>query len=83
MGGKTLHGEPFDLWEVIALGKKQIFLFHYLIRGPLMKISAQEQGKSTSLLWCGEGKKKKKKLASGSIVAGNELPHEYSSLNKM
>lgn len=25
MGGKTLHREPFDLLEVIALGKKQIF----------------------------------------------------------
>lgn len=45
-----------------------------------MKISAQEQRKSTSLLWCEE---EKKKLASRSIIAGNELPHDYSSLNKM
>lgn len=75
MGGRALHREPFDLWEVIALGKEKIFLFHYLIRGPLMKISAQEQGTSTA--------KKKKKEASRRIVAVAELPHEYSSLNKM
>lgn len=78
MGGRALHREPLDLWEVIALGKEKIFLFHYLIRGALMKISAQERGTSTT-----RRKKRRKKKASRRIVAVAELPHEYSSLNKM
>lgn len=78
MGGRALHREPLDLWEVIALGKEKIFLFHYLIRGALMKISAQERGTSTT-----GRKKRRKKKASRRIVAVAELPHEYSSLNKM
>lgn len=68
MGGRALHREPLDLWEAIALGKEKIFLFHYLIRGPLMKISAQEQGMSTT-----RKKKEEKKLQGGLLQSRNYL----------
>lgn len=69
MGGRALHREPLDLWEVIALGKEKIFLFHYLIRGPLMKISAQEQGTSTTR----KKKRRRKKLQGGLLESPNYL----------
>lgn len=56
-----------------SIGQEADFLFHYLIRGPIMKISALQV--NITPLACGG---KKKKLASRSIVAGSELPHEYS-----
>lgn len=79
MGGRALHREPFDLWEVIALGKEKIFFISLFDK----RVSNENISPGARHVNSREKKKKKKKKAWRRIVAVAELPHECSSLNKM
>lgn len=72
MGSGALHGEPFDL-EVMAPGKNRFFI-------SLFDNTAfnENQPEAVQVSFGAE-----REVAWRRIVAGSELPHDCSSLNKM
>lgn len=70
MGGRALHREPFDLWEVIALGKEKIFfisLFDKRVSNENISPGARHVNNR------GKKRKRKRKLGGGLLQSLNYL----------